>query len=219
MLWCGGCYMVWESKMSECCLFLHFSLFCWYFSSLIHWFNWFINSERSGMICMSLNSLYEPWSSLALTTVTGSLLLLSGQYHCTQLPEFPHSGLRVLRSANEWQPVLLSLWGRKSSSKLFSCIVPWWWNMLPNSIWSAESLSVFKITWKPISSESTYPSNIIFLFLSIFLYLLHAPASLWHLWKSDLRVEALILKGFFLIYCDLDRSSFVHHFGQNLPNN
>ena len=49
--------------------------------------------------------------------------------------------------------------------------------------------------------------------------LLHALAALWHLWNVGLSVEALTLKGFLLIYCDLDCTLFVLHFGQKqLPN-
>ena len=51
---------------------------------------------------------------------------------------------RPLRSANERRLVVPPQQGPKSLARLFSSVVPRWWNELPNSIRSAESLSVFK---------------------------------------------------------------------------
>ena len=47
-----------------------------------------------------------------------------------------------LRSANERR--LVPQQGSKSLARLFSSVVPRWWNELPNSVRSAESLTIFK---------------------------------------------------------------------------
>ncbi|XP_071389800.1 uncharacterized protein, partial [Centroberyx affinis] len=49
-----------------------------------------------------------------------------------------------LRSAMERRLVLPPQQGPKSLARLFSSVVPRWWNELPNSIRSAESLSILK---------------------------------------------------------------------------
>ncbi len=51
---------------------------------------------------------------------------------------------RSLRSASEWRITAPSQRGTKSLSQTFSLTVPIWWNDLPNSIWAAESLPIFK---------------------------------------------------------------------------
>ena len=51
---------------------------------------------------------------------------------------------RSLRSACERRLVLPAQHGSKSLARLFFSVVPKWWNELPNSIRSAESLSTFK---------------------------------------------------------------------------
>ncbi|XP_071374645.1 uncharacterized protein, partial [Centroberyx affinis] len=51
---------------------------------------------------------------------------------------------RSLRSAMERRLVLPPQQGPKSLARLFSSVVPRWWNELPNSIRSAESLSILK---------------------------------------------------------------------------
>ena len=51
---------------------------------------------------------------------------------------------RSLRSAKERRLALPSQNGPRSRARLFSSVVPRWWNELPNSIRSAESLSIFK---------------------------------------------------------------------------
>ena len=51
---------------------------------------------------------------------------------------------RSLRSANERRLVLPPQRGPKSLARLYSSVVPRWWNELPNSIRSAQSLSIFK---------------------------------------------------------------------------
>ncbi len=51
---------------------------------------------------------------------------------------------RSLRSASEWRITVPSQRGTKSLSQTFSFTVPIWWNDLPNSIWAAESLPIFK---------------------------------------------------------------------------
>ena len=51
---------------------------------------------------------------------------------------------RPLRSAKERRLVLQAHQGPRSRSRLFSSVVPRWWNELPNSIRSAETLPVFK---------------------------------------------------------------------------
>lgn len=51
---------------------------------------------------------------------------------------------RPLRSACERRLVLPAQHGSKSLARLFFSVVPKWWNELPNSIRSAESLSTFK---------------------------------------------------------------------------
>ena len=51
---------------------------------------------------------------------------------------------RSLRSANERPLVPPPQQGPKSLARLFSSVVPRWWNELPNSVRSAESLSIFK---------------------------------------------------------------------------
>ena len=55
-----------------------------------------------------------------------------------------YTPLRPLRSANERRLVPPSQQSSKSLARLFSFVAPRWWNELPNSIRSAESLSTFK---------------------------------------------------------------------------
>ncbi len=51
---------------------------------------------------------------------------------------------RSLRSASEWRLVVPFQRGTKSLSRTFSWTVPSWWNDLPISIRTAESLAIFK---------------------------------------------------------------------------
>ncbi len=55
---------------------------------------------------------------------------------------------RSLRSASERRLVVPSQRGTKSLSRTFSWTVPSWWNDLPISIPTAESLAIFKKTSK-----------------------------------------------------------------------
>ncbi|XP_051806519.1 uncharacterized protein LOC127534691 [Acanthochromis polyacanthus] len=55
-----------------------------------------------------------------------------------------YSPSRPLRSACERRLVLPAQRGSISLARLFSTVVPKWWNKLPNSVRSAESLSTFK---------------------------------------------------------------------------
>ncbi len=58
---------------------------------------------------------------------------------------------RSLRSASERRLVVPSQRGTKSLSRTFSWTVPSWWNDLPISIRTAESLAIFKKTSKDTS--------------------------------------------------------------------
>ncbi len=58
---------------------------------------------------------------------------------------------RSLRSASERRLVMPSQRGSKSLSRTFSWTVPSWWNDLPISIPTAESLAIFKKTSKDTS--------------------------------------------------------------------
>ncbi len=58
---------------------------------------------------------------------------------------------RSLRSASERRLVVPSQRGTKSLSRTFSWTVPSWWNDLPISIRTAESLAIFKNTSKDTS--------------------------------------------------------------------
>lgn len=53
-----------------------------------------------------------------------------------------------LLSASERRLVLPPQHGARSVARLFFSVVPQWWNNLPNSVHSAESLSTFKTTQK-----------------------------------------------------------------------
>ncbi len=55
---------------------------------------------------------------------------------------------RSLRSASERRLVVPSQRGTKSLSRTFSWTVPSWWNDLPISVRTAESLAIFKKTSK-----------------------------------------------------------------------
>lgn len=133
------------------------------------------------------------WSSISQKTAHVASLLISLhwfpaaahiKFKSQTFPTYLNSLIQVvhllssLRSVNE-QLVLLSLWGRKSQHKLFSCLVPQWWNELPNLI----SL-ISNIAWRPTSSESTYSPNVLFLHLSILPRLSHS-----HLQKGFLLLK------------------------------
>ncbi len=79
----------------------------------------------------------------AYKTTTGSAPLYLNSLLQTYVPS------RSLRSAS------LS----KSLSQTFKWNVPSWWNDLPNSIWAAESLAIFKNRLKHISSIFIWPSK------------------------------------------------------------
>lgn len=66
--------------------------------------------------------------SIALSSPTQCHLASTYQNSLIQAPP------RSAQSANQQQLVLLSLLGRKSQSKLFSCVVPPWLNEFPNSL-------------------------------------------------------------------------------------
>ncbi len=55
-------------------------------------------------------------------------------------------------------------------SQIFKWNVPSWWNVLPNSIWAAESLALFKNRLKHISSIFSWPSNSSTLYSNYILY-------------------------------------------------
>ncbi len=74
----------------------------------------------------------------AYRTTSGSAPLYLNSLLQTCLPS------RSLRSAYEQRISLPSQRGTKSLSQTFSLTVPIWWNDLPNSIWAAESLPIFK---------------------------------------------------------------------------
>lgn len=114
---------------------------------------------------------------------------------------------RSLRPANEWHLVLLSQRGRKSQTKLFSCVLPWWWSNLLNSICSVESLFVLKNHWV-LSTYSPHMVSVYLLYHCLHTYLdcyfLHLyPCVLCFKWKVALSILALILSVLLLIYCGL----------------
>ncbi len=77
-------------------------------------------------------------------------------------PAYFHSLLRIyipsrsLRSASERRLVVPSQRGSKSLSRTFSFTIPGWWNDLPTPIRNAESLTIFKHSWKLISFDATW---------------------------------------------------------------
>ncbi len=89
----------------------------------------------------------------AYKTTTGSAHLYLNSVLQTYVPS------RSLRSASERLIIVPSQRGTKSLSLTFSLTVPSWWNDLPNSIWAAESLAIFKKRLKHISSIFIWPSN------------------------------------------------------------
>lgn len=78
------------------------------------------------------------------------VLVLANKTTTGTAPEYlncliqPHVTSRSLRSANEQRLVVPSQRGSKSLSQTFLWTVPSWWNDLPISIRSAESLAIFK---------------------------------------------------------------------------
>ncbi len=89
----------------------------------------------------------------AYRTTSGSAPLYLNSLLKTYMPS------RSLRSASERRITVPSQRGTKSLSLTFSLTVPIWWNDLPNSIRSAESLPIFKKRLKHISSIFIWPSN------------------------------------------------------------
>lgn len=63
---------------------------------------------------------------------------------------------RPLRSASERRLVLPAHQAPRSLARLFSSVAPKWWNDLPNSIRSAESLSTFKRNLKTLLFREHY---------------------------------------------------------------
>ncbi len=74
----------------------------------------------------------------AYRTTSGSAPLYLNSLLQTYMPS------RSLRSASVRRITVPSQRGTKSLSLTFSLTVPIWWNDLPNSIWAAESLPIFK---------------------------------------------------------------------------
>ncbi|XP_067268944.1 uncharacterized protein [Pseudorasbora parva] len=78
----------------------------------------------------------------ALTLAYGSSTSAAPAYFDSLLRVYTPT--RSLRSANERRLVVPSQRGMKSLSRTFSFIVPGWWNDLPSSIRTTESLTSFK---------------------------------------------------------------------------
>ncbi len=74
----------------------------------------------------------------AYKTTSGSAPLYLNSLLQTYVPS------KSLHSASERRIIVPSQRGTKSLSQTFSLTVPTWWNDLPNSIWAAESLAIFK---------------------------------------------------------------------------
>ncbi len=89
------------------------------------------------------------WLSVAARNKFKTLMLA---YRTTtgSPPAYFHSLLRIyipsrsLRCASERRLMVSSQRGSKSLSRTFSFIILGWWNDLPNNIWNAGSLSIFK---------------------------------------------------------------------------
>ncbi len=99
-------------------------------------------------VCIKFKALM-----FAYKTTSGSAPLYLNSVLQTYVPS------RSLRSASERRIIVPSQRGTKSLSLTFSLTVPSWWNDLPNSIWAAESLAIFKKRLKHISSIFIWPSN------------------------------------------------------------
>ncbi len=76
---------------------------------------------------------------------------------------------RSVRSASERRLVVPSQRGTKSLSRTFSWTVPSWWNDLPISIPTAESLAIFKKHLKDTSFSSAPDQLILTLTYSIYI--------------------------------------------------
>ncbi len=105
------------------------------------------NEPKKAHVTPSLHQVTLATNSRSHQIQGTDVCLQDHNWHCTNIPNSlvqTYAPSRSLRSASERRLVVPSQRGTKSLSRTFTWTVPSWWNDLPISIRTAESLAIFK---------------------------------------------------------------------------